>query len=201
MIQVNETTLRHISVFVRWEKVLFLKKTPGIFFETSPWIFAWYPFFQHITTYWVIFSPKVPTRTMWSRFYILQVAKFLGHKTLNTKISTSPLPARCGVPNIKWVDASYDTPCSGPESYGMYHGQVFYIWLFLHSCFLCIFDATMDRWKHKLLRHLLERYKTIEINDGLNISQPCLIVKLNRVFGWEPEPYYNVTEVFFCRFP
>ena len=32
--------------------------------------------------------------------------------------------ARCGVPNIKWVDASYDTPCSGPESYGMYHGQV-----------------------------------------------------------------------------
>jgi len=63
--------------------------------------------------------------------------------------NTPPLlpDQRCGVPNIKWVDASYDTPCSGPESYGMYHGQ------------------------------------------------PCLIVKLNRVFGWQPEPYYNVTEV------
>ena len=26
-------------------------------------------------------------------------------------------------------------------------------------------------------------------------SQPCLIVKLNKVFGWEPEPFYNLTEV------
>ena len=38
---------------------------------------------------------------------------------------------RCGVPNIKWVDASYDTPCSGPESYGMFHGQV-HLHLHLH---------------------------------------------------------------------
>merc|ERR1712032_1525971 len=26
-------------------------------------------------------------------------------------------------------------------------------------------------------------------------GQPCLVVKLNKVFGWEPEPYYNITEV------
>ena len=29
----------------------------------------------------------------------------------------------------------------------------------------------------------------------VNKSQPCLIVKLNKVFGWEPEPFYNLTEV------
>jgi len=26
-------------------------------------------------------------------------------------------------------------------------------------------------------------------------GQPCLVVKLNKVFGWEPEPFYNITEV------
>lgn len=61
----------------------------------------------------------------------------------NTHIKTDE---RCGVPNRKAVDASYDTPCSGAESYGMFHGQ------------------------------------------------PCLIIKINRVFGWEPEPYYNLTQ-------
>ena len=24
---------------------------------------------------------------------------------------------------------------------------------------------------------------------------PCIALKMNRIYGWEPEPYYNVTEV------
>jgi len=63
--------------------------------------------------------------------------------------NTPPLEPdqRCGVSGKKWIDFSYDTPCTKPEGYGMFHGQ------------------------------------------------PCLIVKLNKVFGWQPEPYYNITEV------
>ena len=30
---------------------------------------------------------------------------------------------------------------------------------------------------------------------GMYHGQPCLMLKLNKVFGWEPEPYYNMTEV------
>ena len=30
---------------------------------------------------------------------------------------------------------------------------------------------------------------------GMYIGQPCVSVKLNKVYGWEPEPYYNITEV------
>jgi len=62
----------------------------------------------------------------------------------NTHIGTDE---RCGVGTKKWIDTSYDTPCTGPEKYGMYHGQ------------------------------------------------PCIAIKINKVFGWEPEPYYNITEV------
>jgi len=24
---------------------------------------------------------------------------------------------------------------------------------------------------------------------------PCVALKVNRVFGWEPEPFYNLTEI------
>ena len=34
-------------------------------FETSSWILTSNPFFRHITTYWVIFSPKVHSCAMW----------------------------------------------------------------------------------------------------------------------------------------
>ena len=30
---------------------------------------------------------------------------------------------------------------------------------------------------------------------GMYHGQPCLMLKLNKVFGWEPQPYYNMTEV------
>ena len=30
---------------------------------------------------------------------------------------------------------------------------------------------------------------------GMYRGMPCIMVKLNRVYGWEPEPYYNTTEV------
>lgn len=30
---------------------------------------------------------------------------------------------------------------------------------------------------------------------GMYHGKPCVMVKLNRVYGWEPEPYYNTTEV------
>ena len=30
---------------------------------------------------------------------------------------------------------------------------------------------------------------------GMYHGQPCLMLKLNKVYGWEPEPYYNITEV------
>lgn len=30
---------------------------------------------------------------------------------------------------------------------------------------------------------------------GMYHGKPCIMVKLNRVYGWEPEPYYNTTEV------
>ena len=30
---------------------------------------------------------------------------------------------------------------------------------------------------------------------GMYHGQPCLMIKLNKVYGWEPEPYYNITEV------
>ena len=30
---------------------------------------------------------------------------------------------------------------------------------------------------------------------GMFHGRPCIMVKLNKVFGWEPEPFYNITEV------
>ena len=34
-----------------------------------------------------------------------------------------------------------------------------------------------------------------EENYGYHMGQPCLLLKLNRVYGWAPQPYFNVTEV------
>ncbi len=31
---------------------------------------------------------------------------------------------------------------------------------------------------------------------GMYGGKPCLILKLNNVYGWEPEPYYNLSQVF-----
>ena len=31
---------------------------------------------------------------------------------------------RCGVSGKKWIDFSYDTPCTKAEYFGMFHGQV-----------------------------------------------------------------------------
>jgi len=30
---------------------------------------------------------------------------------------------------------------------------------------------------------------------GMFHGRPCVIVKLNKIYGWEPEPYYNITEI------
>ena len=34
-----------------------------------------------------------------------------------------------------------------------------------------------------------------EEHYGYYHGKPCLLLKLNRIYGWNPEPYYNVTEV------
>ena len=33
-----------------------------------------------------------------------------------------------------------------------------------------------------------------EENYGYYHGKPCLLLKLNRIYGWEPQPFYNVTE-------
>jgi len=30
---------------------------------------------------------------------------------------------------------------------------------------------------------------------GMYHGKPCVIIKLNKIYGWEPEPYYNITEI------
>ena len=34
-----------------------------------------------------------------------------------------------------------------------------------------------------------------EEHYGYYFGKPCLLLKLNRVYGWQPEPYYNITQV------
>ena len=39
-------------------------------------------------------------------------------------------------------------------------------------------------------------YKCIsEESYGYMHGKPCILLKLNRIYGWMPEPYYNITEV------
>ena len=32
-------------------------------------------------------------------------------------------------------------------------------------------------------------------NYGYYHGRPCVLLKMNKVVGWEPDPYYNITEV------
>ena len=34
-----------------------------------------------------------------------------------------------------------------------------------------------------------------EEHYGYYHGKPCLLLKLNRIYGWRPVPYYNLTEV------
>merc|ERR1719295_1882584 len=36
---------------------------------------------------------------------------------------------------------------------------------------------------------------TLEKKYGFDTGTPCLLLKLNRIYGWEPQPYENVTEM------
>ena len=30
---------------------------------------------------------------------------------------------------------------------------------------------------------------------GMYHGRPCVILKMNNIYGWEPRPYYNLTQV------
>ncbi|XP_040583159.1 sodium/potassium-transporting ATPase subunit beta [Lepeophtheirus salmonis] len=34
-----------------------------------------------------------------------------------------------------------------------------------------------------------------EENFGFSFGKPCILIKLNKIYGWNPEPFYNFTEV------
>ena len=61
----------------------------------------------------------------------------------------------------------------------------------LNSHFLLRCSVSGKKW----IAHDYEYPCTKAEKFGMYIGQPCVSVKLNKVYGWEPEPYYNITEV------
>ncbi len=52
-------------------------------------------------------------------------------------------------------------------------------------------------WDHFSFAFLFWRACRVQLcfSYGMYHGRPCIIIKLNNVYGWEPQPYYNLSEV------
>ena len=65
----------------------------------------------------------------------------------------------------------------------------------------CRWEDRIDKqnWCHVSRRKLIDWSHDVQCsrseNFGFALAQPCIILKPTKIFDWEPEPYYNITEV------
>ena len=65
----------------------------------------------------------------------------------------------------------------------------------------CRWEDRIDKqnWCHVSRRKLIDWTHDVHCsrseNFGFALAQPCIILKPTKIFDWEPEPYYNITEV------
>lgn len=104
-----------------------------------------------------------------------ELEKFLYRKLSNVlKLSRSQL-----VFNFNWNEIAYDTVASSGE--------------YFTSC-------SFDKWPAdgKVCNFdikLLGTQCTKEENFGYERGRPCIVLKLNRIFGWIPEPYDDLNDL------
>ena len=66
----------------------------------------------------------------------------------------------------------------------------------------CKWNHVLDKtnWCHVSRRRLIDWTHDVHCskseNYGYTMGQPCIYLRPTKVFDWEPEPYYNLTEAF-----